>query len=332
MNKIVELPLVPPVYSTYHNGILSAVNVKNPTIRNWYLNEVMILTCDRKFLSGFTSPQIGIEGCELHDNPYLDKRWFSMQFLRGYVNPIIRNLINSGYYVMFSGIDDYYVKGKSWYKEKHFSHDGAICGYNREDKTYCIYAYDSNWVYQKFWTPQKCFEAGRKAMFKKWIYGNICGIKPKQDNVEFLPFVALRKIEEYLDSDLRKYPFKGKKNVRGIVVHNYIAKYVSKLYDGSIPYERMDRRVFRLIWEHKKVMLERIQKIEEALNITPDISKKYVAIVKEADNMRMLYASYHLKRRDSILTTIQKKLLNVKKKEQKLLKELIEKTKGLKEK
>ena len=331
MNKIVELPLEEPVYSTYHyQGPGTAVIANNTSIRNWYLNKIMILTCNCKFLSGFTTPEIGIEYSSYPDNPYLNKNWFSSEYLNGHINTVIKNLLDAGYYVCFGGIDDYYIKGKSWYKERHFDHDGLICGYNREDKTYCIYAYDSNWIYKKFWTPQSCFEAGRKAMRKKGVYTGICAIKPLEEKVEFCAETAINTISEYLDSSLEKYPEEGNGKVRGIVVHEYIAKYAGMLVDGSIPYEKMDRRVFRLIWEHKKVMLERIQCIEKALGMQPDISQKYTPIVKEADNMRMLYASHHMHRRDSLLPIIQKKLLAVKAEEEKLLKELLEKTGGVK--
>lgn len=44
MNKAVELPIVQPLYGTYQNhGAGSAVLKSNPSIRNWYLNQVMIL-------------------------------------------------------------------------------------------------------------------------------------------------------------------------------------------------------------------------------------------------------------------------------------------------
>ena len=46
-----------------------------------------------------------------------------------------------------------------------------------------------------------------------------------------------------------------------------LPKYIDKLYDGSIPYDRMDRRVFRLIWEHKKIMLERIEAMEKSSRV-----------------------------------------------------------------
>lgn len=326
MNKHVELPIIEPLYSTYHNqGTGTAIIENNKSIRNWYLNQIMDLTCSRKFLSGFTTPEITVADSSWASSPYLDRRWLSTEFTNGYINPIIREMLDRGFYVAFGGVDDFYVKGKSWYKKRHFNHDGLICGYDQKDKTYCIYAYDSNWIYKKFWTPQKAFNAGRIATRKKGIVAMICGLKTKKDKVDFSPKIARQKIKEYLDSSLEKYPFDGEGDVHGIVVHEYIAEYVAKLYAGEIPYDRMDRRVFRVIWEHKKVMLERIVKIEQCLHLTDGISKKYEHIVSKADTIRMLYASHHMKRRDSILPIIQKKLLNLMEQERELLTMLVDK-------
>lgn len=333
MKKHVELPLVSPIYSTYHNqGTATAILKNNPTIRNWYLNQIMMLTCSRKFLNGFTSPELEIEDSTWKANPYFDKNWCGMRFLDGHIHYVIRNLLDAGYYIYYNGIDDYYVKGKTWYREKHFFHDGCICGYDQENKTYCIYAYDQNWIYRAFWISQKDFEAGRKALFKKEAYGYICGLKPKDDLVAFSLETSMKKISEYLDSTMENYPETAKGMVRGIVVHDYIAKYIDKLYDGSIPYEKMDRRVCRLIWEHKKVMLERITLIEKELRMDSNISSAYKTVIEDANNIRMLYASHHMKRRDSVLPIIKKKLLGIKEREQQLLQHLLQNTKGSTEK
>lgn len=123
--KSVQLPIVEPVYGTYHfQGGASAVIHDNPSIRNWFLNEVMNLCCSRMVLFGLTTPQIGIDKSTWEDVPFYDKRWYSTQFLRGCTNSVIRELLDSLYYVYFSGFDDYYMKGKTWYKERHFCHDG----------------------------------------------------------------------------------------------------------------------------------------------------------------------------------------------------------------
>jgi hypothetical protein len=173
--------------------------------------------------------------------------------------------------------------------------------------------------------PQKDFNAGRIAMRKKGTFSRFCGLKVKGDIIEFSPKIACQKIKEYLDSDIEKHPFDKEDHAYGLVVHEYIAEYVTKLYTGDIPYERMDRRVFRLIWEHKKAMLERIVCIEQRLKLSNEISEQYKQLVSDADTMRMLYASHHMKRRDSVLPIIKNKLLNLANKEKELLTLLIDK-------
>ncbi len=324
-----ELEIVEPVYATYHyQGVGSAVIAENPSIRNWYLNEIMILGCTRRFLRGFTSPEIHVYKSSWIDNPYLERKWCPMQFVEGYIHPIIRNFIDRGYYVCYGGIDDYYIRGKTFYHTRHFEHDGAICGYDQEAKTYCIYSYDDQWVYRKFWTPQRGVEAGRRAMFKKGVYGSIYGIRPKKETVEFSSRKALETIREYLDSTKEQYPESEEGTVHGIVVQEYIAEYVRRLFSGEIPYERMDQRVFRLIWEHKRLMHERIRSIEKQLDLGADISQAYASLVRDADGMRMLYAAHRMKRHDSVLPVIRKKLLTMNEREHYLLTDLLQKGKG----
>lgn len=331
MGKRVELPLVKPFYSTYHpQGTAGAIIGANPSVRNWFLNEAVNLRCTNWFLRGYTTPDINIVGSSWTEIPHIEDRWISMRFHKGYINAVIREMLDNGYYVYFNGVDDFYVDGKSWYKERHFDHDGMICGYDQENKTYCLYAYDSKWLYSKFWTPQRAFNLGRKKskhtdFFDQYIYG----LKVKDDVVTFSPQKALERIEEYLDSSFEKYPTEGDKTVYGIVVQDYIVMYLQRLYDGSIPYERMDRRVFRLIWEHKRGMLERIERIEQALELEPVFSRRYEPLVKQAHTMRMVYAVHHKKRRDSVLPVIQKQLEELSKEEKIILGELLKKAKGV---
>ncbi len=326
MKRKVELPTMEPVYSTYnHLGSGSAALAMNPSIRNWYLNEVMILSCTKKFLKGYTSPQINLHKGTHHSNPYLEKVRYPLRYAKGYIHYIIKELINNGFYVCFSGIDDYYIKGKSWYRERHFPHDGMICGYDDFEKTYCVCAYDSDWLYKRFYISQKDFEKGRKAAFKAGFYGMVFGIKPKKEEVAFDVDKILTTLNEYLYTEEGTEPTTGEPLFCGIIVHDYIALYVRKLIDGAVPYERMDKRVFRLIWEHKKVMEERLKKTEDFLGLGNEISEEYRGVVTDADMIRMLYASHHMKRRDSLLPVILNKLLTIKEKEEKLLTEFLDK-------
>ena len=103
--------------------------------------------------------------------------------------------------------------------------------------------------------------------------------------------------------------------------------YLDKLLDGSIPFERMDRRIFRLLWEHKHLMTERIKKIEETFLFKSSVSAQYETIEKEADTLRMLYATYSMKKRDSLLMKIRSRLIELNNKEKKLLTELLKNAK-----
>ncbi len=330
MNKAVELPIVQPMYSARHSqGGGGAILKNNPSIRNWYLNRILILQCNRKFLKGFTSPELDIEESSWYDNPHLIKKWYETRYLKGYINPLIRELLSDGHYVVFGGVDDYYVPGKSWYRERHFAHDGLICGYDQTEKTYSLFAYDSRWIYRVFQTTQKGWNAGREAMFRKGTYGYLCSMKPQEEEVLLEPKTILVKLREYLDSSLEKYPLDGTGIVSGIVVQEYVAMYLDKLADGSIPYERMDRRVFRWIWEHKAVMAERLERVEQAVQMDSTISRQYGALVSQANTMRMLYAAHHMKRRDAVLPVLQKQLLTLRDEEERLLTEFVYKLGGI---
>ncbi len=56
--------------------------------------------------------------------------------------------------------------------------------------------------------------------------------------------------------------------------------------------------------------------------------KVYKTAVNDSNTIRMLYVTHHMKRRDSVLPTVQKKLLSLKEFEQELLTELLRKAKG----
>ena len=92
----------------------------------------------------------------------------------------------------------------------------------------------------------------------------------------------------------------------------------------------MDRRIFRLIWDHKSVMLERIKAVEELLMLGCQISQKYEPLVKQAEQMRMMYAIYNRRKRDSLLVEIKKLLLDLREREVPILEEFIRKAEGAK--
>lgn len=99
MKRKVELPLSEPQFCTYHGqGALCGMTAQNPSLWNWCLNESVLLLCERKFLSGYSSPLVGVKKTDPTECPHIDKRIFYMQFTKGYINQIIRSLLDNGFY------------------------------------------------------------------------------------------------------------------------------------------------------------------------------------------------------------------------------------------
>lgn len=330
MNKKVELPIVEPMYSTYHNQCAATAMIgSNPSIRNWELNESVALFCERKFLNGLSTPLISVVESQYELNPHLDSVYIDLAENKQQFNALIRHFVDSGYYVYFNNVDDYYLDGKTWYKQRHFYHDGLICGYDRESKAYCIYAYDISWKLNKLWIPYRSFNKGLQSMRKVGRQGYIIALKPTDTLVAFEPSRAIINLKDYLNSTFEMYPTSEQGIVFGIIVHDYIAMYLDRIAEGLIPHERVDRRVFRVIWEQKKVMLERIQKLEETLDFPQNWSVEYEKIVREANNIRLVYASYTIRKKETSILIIKEKLLWIKQQEEKILNDIIKKTEGV---
>ena len=74
MSRKVELPIIAPIFSTYnHQCAATAIIINNPSIKNWVLNKNVSLFCNRRFLKGYTTPEISVIASQYESNPYLEK-------------------------------------------------------------------------------------------------------------------------------------------------------------------------------------------------------------------------------------------------------------------
>jgi hypothetical protein len=99
------------------------------------------------------------------------------------------------------------------------------------------------------------------------------------------------------------------------------------LAEGGIPYEKMDWRVMRLLWEQKKCLCGCIRAVERALSFSDEVSRSYQAVVDSANLLRIQYARYHMKRDDALIPKMTARMLNIKENEVLLLEKLMEEVK-----
>ena len=79
----VQLPYIEPMYSTYHWMASSGIPAKqNSTSDNWFYNNTVEWRCTRKFLQGFTTPEMSLHTGNIWSMPFLEKSGINARFAR----------------------------------------------------------------------------------------------------------------------------------------------------------------------------------------------------------------------------------------------------------
>ncbi len=312
MGKVM-LPYVEPMYSTYHFLSNAGIPAKqNETSDIWYYNSTVKWYCSREFLHGKTSPDLNLTCGNIWSVHFLEKSGVRTNMVRMCTVEIVKTILDDGCYVEFGGIDDYYIKGKTMYGQRHYYHDGLIVGYDDEKETFSIAAYDQRWIFTVFETPQECFAQAVNESCEQGAVGYLHAIKAKKDPILLKPEFIYGDLKAYLNSTVDGYSTDGSDRVWGIEVYNYLEMYLDNIIDGSIPRDQVDQRIFRLIWEHKKCMLGRIKAIEEYYEWDDSLSQMYEEVVTKSNQARMLYCKYTVDTFSRSLIRIQAILLKIK--------------------
>ena len=182
----VELPYIEPMYSMYHWLASSGIPAKqNATSHNWFYNNTVEWGCTRKFLQGFTTPEMNLHTDSIWSMPFLEKAGINTRFARRGALDLIKKMLDDGYYVTFSGVDDYYVKGKSLKKNANGT-TSLVLPYNEV----VALADKMRFIYSKF---------VMKYSGKAFENIQICLIKIKELEIQFLNVFADKLLTELND-------------------------------------------------------------------------------------------------------------------------------------
>lgn len=320
----IQLPVREIPFSTYHNQIAGGLALSVlPDFMNYYINHCVTISCEKNFLHGYSSPEVNIPKAHVFDINTLDCYKTSMRFLPNSLHQMISDMLEENFYIYCNGIDDFYIPGKSWYNERHYHHDCIILGIDDSANTYTISAYDNQWVLKVLTIPQKCLTAGMRSSLNAGVIGEFAGVKARPSAIPLDLSRLYQGLSQYISSDLSIYPLDSSQPAQGIVIHDYLTIYLGMIENGDIHHGKVDWRIMRLFWEHKKCMANRIFAIENALSLSHKISDCYSQVVNRADKMRMMFAIYIRKRRDSMIPYLIQELTDIKGMESGSLKDLL---------
>jgi len=257
-------------------------------------------------------------------SPFLEVHKINRDFLnfnKIKILDLVKNSINNNYYI-YLNLDEFYVPQRFSYKVKHFSHDCLIHGYDLEKKEIYLFGYSSKWQIESTSISFDEFELAYmnlELIDTELTYINLYRCKESGQYALKLDMIV-KQLIEYLEGinsseqfSMLKEPFE---RAYGMNFYQYIGEYLLNCETYNIEY---DIRVFHFLFEHKKIMENRIRylletsriKDEALLNDWEGIAEDALVIKNKVMKLQVLrkYDYQDLNNRIQILGKNERKVL-----------------------
>ena len=172
----------------------------------------------------------------------------------------IENSLNINYYV-YCFVDEYYIPNRISYMKYHYFHDILINGYDSQLKQFNIFGYDEKYILASTMVSYDAFQSAITYENSNDPYlSQIILYKFKSNgNYSFSMESFIEQLNEYLNGINSSKRFGILRDpwdrVYGIDSYHCLTKYLEKrLIDKNF----IDIRIFHFLYEHKKLMQQRI--------------------------------------------------------------------------
>ena len=289
-----NLPISEPRFAAFNYSASACVVAQNNKMcDNWFFNNSIGITCRKMVCGEIHELVLSVPGTHIGEMPFVFRQQISNLFIRGCQFDVIKNMIDNGYYVLYDGVDDYYLEGKPGYGTYHYSHDGMITGYDEEDKSFYISAYSKNNKYENFKVSSRSLSEGMEYMLNLGEEGLLYACKPMPYIIDLDLCRIKRELERYLDLSYTS----DETCVQGLAIYSFLELY----FDET---NHIDIRQMRLFWEHKKCMLDRLLAIEETLKLSNDYSEEYKEVPDTSRKVMLLCEKFNMTSDRSIIPRI----------------------------
>jgi len=304
--KILPLDDKPPIMTyIYLAATLGIMSLNFDKLAPWFYSH---------FIQIFTGSQCGAFGffdMDFYDYPFLCCERIKNSTLQNMgvdIEEFIKTCIDNQSYVMIK-VDEYYLPNMPSYKYKNFLHDVFIYGYDEENSCFDITCYGKSGLYSR--------DTIMMSDLKKALYIEENGdkdltyiFKLRDHKAEFDLKLVTESIFDYVYSQntserLRPMKKPTRKRTYGIKTCMLLKKRLEEIIElgeNSNKY-KLDLRTFRLLWEHKKCMYDRLCYMckNEYVKLDDNILEKYMEVVKSYNILfNMATRLYYSKRFDII--------------------------------
>lgn len=320
-----ELPFVNTAMETYQgssfigNVIFSYDNVKNEYY-NHYIN-VESKSLDDASIRG----NIALDYVDSMWNHYLNSGLAEMNLY--YIDNLdkskfigfLKERIDQDNYILFYKIDEYYLSYSNNYMKMHYIHDTYIYGYS--DDFFIVSAYSGNKL-KRLLVPMVEIVEGIYGALNKVNDLSFCTFRINTKvSVELDMNVISRRISEYLLSTSSE-EFDADR-VYGVKTYAVIEKYLDKLRMSEDMELKIDMRVFRFLWEHKRIMKERFSYASNVYPVLKTEAIKMDALENLSSSVFMMMLKYSVTRKRELIELSICRIREIQIEEEKILREIL---------
>lgn len=293
-----------------------------------------ILLAHENVKNAYYNKYINLEGmCDPNKNLYLltfsDGLWgvydedgiaevgihFIKDIPRNEFFSFMTNLIDQNNYLLLYIVDEYYLSYSKYYHSIHRIHDTYIYGY--DDTNFYILAYNQGKL-SRIKVDAKEVEEALYHQLNVTEDVSFCHFRFYDNCNVSIDFKCIR---DQLELYLQGTGVNDKKLIYGIKTYDIINNYLD--YMDKNPLCDINYKHFRVLWEHKKIMCERVEKLSKMIDIDNSILDTSKEIERLTNSLFMLVIKYNVKRSEIIIDRAKKQLNVIKEKEVKMITDLI---------
>ncbi|MGL5574717.1 MAG: hypothetical protein ACRDCW_04085 [Sarcina sp.] len=308
--KLTSSDIATYVYESYPLGIMKA---NGEEYKEWMLSNYIqlnshddIIGNKEVFLAFYDD--VGIK------SPFLKIQHFCWSIMSQYQLNFVeffKQNIDIGCYLYFK-VDEYYIPNRQAYKKYRYLHDIMIIGYDEE--RFIVTGYDNKGLCREMKIPYSVFmeslNSNKPDISKNEWEDDIFFIKYVKADYKFNIEAVKFALYDYLNSINRvekssRFSNPLEDTVYGLDIYDKVVNYLKIIKENGnifIGGVNIDNRVFRIIMEHKNIMLKRIELIKVRYSGFDDIYNKYIGVDKKATLVHLLAIKYEI--------TANKKILN----------------------
>ena len=304
---------MPPIETYQGSSFILGIVLANENIRNAFYNNYYNLVCnDTERIEEVKLQFTNVLWEEYRRNGLAE---MDLYFLKNIAKEkcvdFLKERIEQGNYLLLYQIDEFCLSYSSNYKKKHFIHDTYVYGYS--DTSFFVMAYKEKKLQLLEVLTEEIVEGMYSALASD----------PDTNFCTFRPFHYAMVQPDYkkMKEELKLFMDGSGRGKNGLVYGEQIYAVIEKCILAMINQrldmysKHLDLRVFRVLWEHKKVMRLHVVKVGERKTVENKNMDELEEIEHIAHNTFLLAMKYNITKKESILYDILEHISEIRRRE-----------------